>query len=157
MSQNFSQALDGIPNGCQLLPTLVGGGQPTAANLRALKEAGVGVVLDLRDPMEARPIDEPALVRELGMSYVNVPVTSGALTDASLEQIITTLRNAGDTPVFCHCAAGGRVGGAMIAYLMTEKGLSEDEAVAQAMRVGLRNAELMEWGVGYARKKGATA
>jgi len=91
------------------------------------------------------------------MSYVNVPVTSGALTDASLEQIITTLRNAGDTPVFCHCAAGGRVGGAMIAYLMTEKGLSEDEAVAQAMRVGLRNAELMEWGVGYARKKGATA
>jgi protein tyrosine phosphatase (PTP) superfamily phosphohydrolase (DUF442 family) len=153
MPQSPSQALDGVPNGCQLLPTLLGGGQPNPANLRGLKEAGVGIVLDLRDPMEARPFDEPTLVRELGMAYVNVPVAGGALTDASLEKIIATLRDAGDTPVFCHCAAGGRVGGALIAYLMTEKGLSEDEAVAQAMRVGLRNAELMEWGLSYARRK----
>jgi protein tyrosine phosphatase (PTP) superfamily phosphohydrolase (DUF442 family) len=147
------QALDGVANACQLLPTLFGGGQPGAANLRGLKEAGVGLVLDLRDPMEPRPLDEPALARELGLEYVNIPVSGGSLTNETLDQILATLRGAGDRPVYCHCASGNRVGGAVIAYLMTEKGLGEEEAVTQAMRVGLRSAEMMEWGLSYARRK----
>lgn len=148
-------ALAGVPNATQLTPTLIGGGQPTAQHLQNLKDAGGAVVVDLRDPMEPRPLDEPATVRELGMEYVNIPVSSGALTDAALDRILTTLREAeaGDRPVLLHCASGGRVGGAMIAYLMTEKGLSEDDAVAQAMQVGLRSAEMMEWGTSYAKRK----
>jgi hypothetical protein len=38
---------------------------------------------------------------------------------------------------------------------MLDQGLNEEEAVGQAMRIGLRSAELLEWGVDYAnRKKG---
>jgi hypothetical protein len=37
---------------------------------------------------------------------------------------------------------------------MLDHGLEEDDAVGQAMRIGLRSAELMEWGVEYARRKG---
>jgi hypothetical protein len=36
---------------------------------------------------------------------------------------------------------------------MLDQGLEEDDAVGQAMRVGLRSAELMEWGTDYARRK----
>lgn len=146
------QALHNVANACQLLPHLVTGGQPSAADLEALGAAGGALVLDIRDPMEPRPIDEPALVRRLGMEYVNVPVGAGSMSDTTLERILGVLREAGERSVFVHCASGNRVGGALLPYLILDQGLEEEDAVGQAMRVGLRSAELMEWGVGYARR-----
>jgi protein tyrosine phosphatase (PTP) superfamily phosphohydrolase (DUF442 family) len=146
------QALQGVANACQLLPTLATGGQPMPAHLAAFKAAGGGIILDLRDPMEPRPLDEPAAVRSLGMEYVNIPVGPGTLNDATLERILTVLRDAGDRQVFVHCGSGNRVGGALIPFLMLDQGMEEEDAVGQAMRVGLRSAELMEWGLDYVRR-----
>ena len=146
------QALAGVPNACQLLPTVVTGGQPSAANLAAFKAAGGQVVLDLRDPMEPRPLDEAAQAGTLGLEYVVVPVTPGSMTDETLDRILAVLRQAGDRNVFVHCGSGNRVGGALLAYLVIDHGFEEDDAVDQAMRVGLRSAELMEWGLDYARR-----
>ncbi|HEY5940760.1 MAG TPA: hypothetical protein VIT87_08070 [Gemmatimonadales bacterium] len=146
------QAISGVANACQILPTVVTGGQPTADHLKALKEAGGEIVLDLRDPMEPRPVAEAALVRELGMEYINIPVRAGSLDDTTLEQILGVLRGAGERTVFFHCGSGSRVGGALIPYFILDQGLEEQEAVDQAMRVGLRSAEYMEWGLEYARR-----
>ena len=146
------QALSGVANACQLLPTVVTGGQPAANHLVGFKAAGGGLVLDLRDPMEPRPLDEPAAVRAAGLEYVNVAVGPGTLDDATLERILGVLRAAGDRQVFVHCGSGNRVGGALIPFLMLDHGLEEEDAVAQAMRVGLRSAELMEWGLDYVRR-----
>jgi protein tyrosine phosphatase (PTP) superfamily phosphohydrolase (DUF442 family) len=151
MSDTF-QAVSGVANACQILPNVITGGQPNAQQLRALKEAGGGIVLDIRDPMESRPVDEPMLVRQLEMDYVNIPVGAGSLDDATLERILTVLREAGDRTVFFHCGSGNRVGGALIPYFMLDLGLAEEEAVDQAMRVGLRSAEIMEWGLSYVRR-----
>ena len=38
---------------------------------------------------------------------------------------------------------------------MLDRGMNEEEAVQAAMRVGMRAADLMEWGVGYVRGRGA--
>ncbi|MEA2723286.1 MAG: hypothetical protein QOH59_1057 [Gemmatimonadales bacterium] len=146
------QAVSGVANACQILPTVVTGGQPTADQLKALKEAGGEIVLDLRDPMEPRPVAEAALVRELGMEYINIPVRAGSLDDTTLEQILAVLRRAGERTVFFHCGSGSRVGGALIPYFILDQGLEEQDAVDQAMRVGLRSAEYMEWGLEYARR-----
>ena len=151
MSTAF-QAVSGVANACQILPNVVTGGQPTADQLRALKEAGGGIVLDIRDPMESRPVDEAGLVRQLGMEYVNIPVRAGALDDSTLERILAVLRGAGDRTVFFHCGSGNRVGGALIPHFILDQGLEEQDAVEQAMRVGLRSAEMMEWGLDYARR-----
>jgi protein tyrosine phosphatase (PTP) superfamily phosphohydrolase (DUF442 family) len=149
---NAFQAVSGVANACQILPHVITGGQPNAAQLRALKEAGGDIVLDLRDSMESRVVDEPALVRELGMEYINVPVRAGALDDSTLERILEVLRSARDRTVFLHCGSGNRVGGALIPYLMLDEEMEEEDAVDQAMRVGLRSAELMEWGLSYVRR-----
>jgi protein tyrosine phosphatase (PTP) superfamily phosphohydrolase (DUF442 family) len=151
MSSAF-QAVSGVANACQILPNVVTGGQPTAEQLRALKAAGGSIVLDLRDPMEPRPVDEAALVRELGMEYVNVPVRAGSLDDTTLEHILSVLRGAGERTIFFHCGSGSRVGGALIPYFILDQGMAEEDAVGQAMRVGLRSAEYMEWGLEYARR-----
>lgn len=150
------EAIRGVPNACQILPTVVSGGQPTPEHLAALAKSGNTIVLDVREPMEPRAFDEPALVRELGMEYRLIPVGPHSLSDATLEAIRSTLKEAGERPVFVHCGSGNRVGGALIPVLMLDQGLEEDDAVDAAMRVGLRSAELMEWGLGYARRQRAT-
>ncbi len=147
------EALQRVPNACQILPTVVTGGQPTTADLEAFRAAGGGIVLDLRDPMEPRPLDEPATTQRLGLEYVVAPVTAGTMTDATLERIHQVLRQAGDRPLFVHCGSGSRVGGALLPHLMLEHGLTEEDATTQAMRIGLRSADLLEWGLDYARRK----
>ena len=146
------EALAEVPNVCQPVPGLVTGGQPSAADLERFRTVGGGIVLDLRDPMEPRPFDEPSAAHLLGLEYVNVSVHSGTLNDATMALVLETLRRVGEGPVFMHCASGSRVGGALIPYLILDHGLAEDEAVDQAMRVGLRSAELMEWGLDYVRR-----
>jgi protein tyrosine phosphatase (PTP) superfamily phosphohydrolase (DUF442 family) len=146
------QAVSGVANACQILPDLVTGGQPTEQQLRALKEAGGSIVLDVRDPMEPRPVDEAAVVAQLGMEYVNIPISGGSLDDSILDRILAVLRNAHGRTVFFHCGSGNRVGGALIPYFMLDQGMEEQDAVDQAMRVGLRSAEMMEWGLSYAHR-----
>jgi protein tyrosine phosphatase (PTP) superfamily phosphohydrolase (DUF442 family) len=146
-------ALAGAPNVAQPLPWLVTAGQPAAAQFRAAADAGVRVVIDLRDPMEPRPLDEPALVAELGLEYVNIPVTVGALDDATLERLLALLRQHAGSPMLLHCASANRVGGALIPYLILDEGMDEQQAIDTAMRVGLRSAELLEWGVAYAKAR----
>jgi protein tyrosine phosphatase (PTP) superfamily phosphohydrolase (DUF442 family) len=150
------EAIRGVPNACQVLPTVITGGQPTREHLEALAKSGNAIVLDTREPMEPRAFDEPALVRELGMEYRLIPIGPHSLSDATLEAIRSTLAEAGERPVFVHCGSGNRVGGALIPVLMLDQGMEEDDAVDTAMRVGLRSAELMEWGLGYTRRQRAT-
>ena len=156
MSSNALDALSGVPNACEALPNILTGGQPSAEQLAQFKAAGGALVLDIRDPMEPRPFDEPAHIRALGMEYVNVPVSSGSADDAAMERILGVLRSAGGRQLFFHCGSGNRVGGAMIPYLMIDQGMSEDAATEQAMRIGLRSPEYLQWGLDYAKRHAAS-
>jgi protein tyrosine phosphatase (PTP) superfamily phosphohydrolase (DUF442 family) len=147
------EAMQGVPNAGQPLPQLLTGGQPSAEQLETLQAAGVAVILDIRDPMEPRPYDEPAQVRRLGMEYLNVSVRQGALDDQTMDAVLAELRRNQDRPLLIHCASANRVGGALIPYFILDQGMSEDAAVTAAMRVGLRGADLMEWALDYTRRK----
>src|SRR4051812_5177715 len=52
------------------------GGQPSEKALRDLKAQGVTTVVSLRTPTENNRygFDEPAVVKELGMNFVRIPV-----------------------------------------------------------------------------------
>ena len=146
-------ALNGVLNASQPLPNLVTSGQPEPQHLQALKEAGAETVLDIRDPMEPRSFDEPELVRSLGMDYVNVSVRHGALDDALMETVLGVVRRNARRPMLFHCASANRVGGALIPYFILDEGMTEEAAITAAMQVGLRSADLLEWGLDYARRK----
>lgn len=145
----------GVANACQALPNIVTGGQPSAEHLKAMKEAGAEILLDIRDPMEKRPFDEAALARQVGLEYINVPVSAATINDATMDRILTVLRNAGEKQIYFHCGSGNRVGAALIPYFMLDQGMGEEDSVEQAMRVGLRSPEMMEWGLEYARRRTA--
>ncbi len=145
-------AIRGVTNACQALPTVVTGGQPAPHHLAALQAAGASVILDIRDPREPRGFDEPAEVARLGMRYVNIPVGPTPLTDELMATILDVLRaNAGQT-IFFHCASGNRVGGALLPHLILDQDMEEEDAIAIAGRVGLRSPELLQWGLGYSAR-----
>ena len=146
-------ALSAIPNACEPLPGLVTGGQPTEAQLEAFRAAGGEIVLDIRRPQEPRPLDEVAVMQRLGLEYVVVPVSAATLSDATLERILDILRTAQGRAALFHCASGNRVGAALIPYLVLDQAIDEDEAVRQAIRVGLTSPELLAWGLDYARRQ----
>ena len=147
------EALSGLTNACQAAPNIVTGGQPTAEQIAAFKKNGGAVVLDIRDPMEPRPFDEPATAKAAGLEYVNVPIVSGQVGAAQIEKITEVLRaNAGKQILF-HCASANRVGGTIIPYLMLELGMEEEDATELAMRIGLRSAEYLQAALEYVESK----
>src|SRR5512135_3476114 len=135
-------ALSGIPNACEPLPGLVTGGQPTEAQLEAFRAA--------REP---RPLDEVAVNQRLGLEYLVIPVGAANLSDATLERILDALRMARGRATLFHCASGNRVGAALIPYLVLDQAMGEEDAVRQAIRVGLTSPELLAWGLDYARRQ----
>jgi protein tyrosine phosphatase (PTP) superfamily phosphohydrolase (DUF442 family) len=149
---NPFEAIKGVPNATQLLPGVITGGQPTRDHLEALARTGNVIVVDMRDAMEPRPFDEPALVKQLGMEYRYLPVGPRSMNDSTLEAVRAVVAEAPARSVFIHCASANRVGGALIPVLMLDQQMEEEDAVDAAMRVGLRSAELMEWGLDYVRR-----
>jgi protein tyrosine phosphatase (PTP) superfamily phosphohydrolase (DUF442 family) len=152
MSSALLTALAGIPNLYEPLPGLLTGGQPSAEQLEQFKAAGGTVVLDIRDPMEARPFAEADHARALGLEYANVPISPGATGDERMDRILATLRAHAGKQLLFHCGSGNRVGGAMLAYLILDHGQTEDDATQQAMRIGLRSPEYLHWGLQYAER-----
>ena len=49
-------------------------------------------------------------------------------------------------------ATASLVGAAMLPFLILDQGMEQEDAVGQAMRVGLRSAELMEWALDYTQR-----
>ncbi|OLD60676.1 MAG: hypothetical protein AUF60_00095 [Gemmatimonadetes bacterium 13_1_20CM_69_28] len=136
MSQ-LLEAAAGVANACEPIPGVVTGGQPTLAHLAALKRAGCEVILDIREPMEPQPFR-----------------AAGPLDDATFDRVRRTVRElAGHKRCFFYCASGNRVGVTLLPYLMLDQGMSEDDAVTEAMRIGMRNAGLMQEALEYVRRQ----
>lgn len=153
----MSRLLDaaaGVKNASEPVPGLIAGGQPTQADLTALKAAGVHAVIDMRDPMEPRPYRAPDAVVAAGLTYHSIPVPHDPGSDSTL----TAVRDAvakllAQGPVLAHCASGNRTGAALIPYFMLDRGVSEDDAVNLALEMGTRNAGLLDWAMEYARAR----
>ena len=142
-------ALAGVANISEPVPRLLTGGQPQPHHFAGLRAAGIEVVLDIRDPMEPRGFNEARVVQAAGLEYVNVSVTGGNLGDELMERILAVVRDHADRGLLFHCASGNRVAGPMIAYLMLDREMSEEEAIAAGMRMGLRGADVLQWGLDY--------
>ena len=153
----MSQLLDaaaGIPNACEPIPGMVTGGQPTAAQLAALKHAGCEMVLDIREPMEPQPYRTPDAVVAAGLDYLNIPVSHGPLSDKTFELVRRTVRDfAGRKRMLFHCGSGNRVGATLLPYFILDQGMDVEEAIAQAMRVGMRDAGLLQEALEYVRRQ----
>jgi uncharacterized protein (TIGR01244 family) len=142
-----AEAVEGWPDTPRLSRTgrYYFAGQPGEAGFRRAAAEGVALVINLRVDAEMAkvPFDEPALVADLGLEYVAIPVTpatfSAATVDRFAEAIATT-----DQPVLVHCASSNRVGGLWAAYLARVRTLDSDAALELGKTAGLRSPGMIE-------------
>jgi uncharacterized protein (TIGR01244 family) len=133
----------GIPNATLPEPGVMAAGQPTGEQIQILAEEGYKTVINLRPPAEPHGVNEPAAARQNGMAYVNVPVTLETLDQATVDKFLETMKKA-ERPVLVHCASSNRVGALYYAWLVLEKGMPAQEAMAKAQAAGLRSPELTQ-------------
>lgn len=122
------------------------GGQPDEAAFKRLaEEAGIKTVINLRQPQELERLDfdEPALVEELGLRYVNIPITPDAFSIEDVDRFSAVLAETGG-PVLLHCASANRAGGLWAAYLVRHRGFALEEAISRGQTAGLNRDTMIE-------------
>lgn len=121
-----------LPNFHQVHPYLYRGGEPTHTGLQKLKQMGVVTVIDLRGhPKKIR--DEKSKAKQLGLRYINLPMSSKAPTQHQVRTFLKTVEKAALDPtagaIFVHCAHGSDRTGCMVGiWRVTHDGLTFDEA-----------------------------
>ena len=117
------------------------GGQPTEKALRELRAKGVTTVVNLRMPEEMARVgfDEAALVKELGMKYVYIPMRGTAQNPYGPKQLdaFAAAMAAADGKVLLHCTIAWRASHLWAAYLIRERHMPVATVLAQTRRINL--------------------
>ena len=116
------------------------GGQPRLEHLQALKAEGVKAIINLRQPSEHRAAEEEAKAKELGLRYFNIPVVYGNPNEGQVEEFLKITDDPENRPAFIHCTAAIRVGAFWMIRRVLRDGWKVDDAEAEAVKIGLREA-----------------
>lgn len=118
-------------------------GQPTADALRDLVSKGVKTVINLRtqpemDNRSQVPFDEAALLQELGVTYVHIPLgrPDTPYTPEALEKFAAAFEGA-EGEVLLHCTVAWRASHMWSAYLHKKKGMPLEEAKSHGAAMNL--------------------
>jgi uncharacterized protein (TIGR01244 family) len=124
-------------------------GQPTEQALRDLHAKGVTTVVNLRTPEEMKSrvsFDEAALVKNLGMEYVYVPVRGNAefpYSPAAVKSFATAMTGA-KGKVLLHCTVAWRASHLWAAYLIQYRDVPAAKALDQARTINLMDNMRMD-------------
>jgi uncharacterized protein (TIGR01244 family) len=116
-------------------------GQPTEKALRDLRAKGVTTVVNLRMPEEMARVgfDEAALVKELGMKYVYIPMRGSAdhpYGPKQLDAFAATMASA-EGKVLLHCTIAWRASHLWAAYLIRERNIAVADALTHTRMINL--------------------
>jgi uncharacterized protein (TIGR01244 family) len=127
------------------------GGQPTQKALRDLRAQGVTTVVNLRSPQEMERqvnFDEAALVKELGMKYVYLPMRGTKdmpYAPEAVKQFAAAMKEA-DGKVLLHCTIAWRASHLWAAYLIQERAVPVETALKYTRAVNLMDEHRMDGG-----------
>ncbi len=134
----------GIPHATFPLPGVMAAGQPTGEQIQLLAEEGnYHAVIDLRPPSEPRGFDEPEAARQIGLAYINIPVTPATLDQSAIDRFLEALR-AIQPPLIVHDGTAERPAALLYAWLVLEKRETPARAMERARVAGLRDPELAQ-------------
>jgi len=132
--------ITGIPRFLKLTDQVWTGGQPWQEHFPKLKAAGVKVIINLRPHDEFEGAWEETKVKELGMTYFNIPVSFSQPDELDADDFLKlTDEQLKNGPVFIHCAVGARVGAFWMIRRVLRDGWDVDKAVEEANKIGMRS------------------
>ena len=131
-----SSSLSTIYNMLPLTDDLGTSGQPTSAQLAAIKEAGYAVVINLATGKTPRDLpNEADVVAAQGMEYIHIPVIWENPTEADLARFFEAMDATQDKKRFVHCIANMRVSAFLFLYRVLRQGMPVEEARASMAQI----------------------
>ncbi|MEJ2634138.1 MAG: protein tyrosine phosphatase family protein [Calditrichia bacterium] len=116
-------------NFVKVSPRIDTAGQPSAAQLRALRRKGYDLVINLAPPDSFGSIpDEGALVAETGIVYVNIPVDFKAPSIGAFDFFSNVLKTSAARHVLVHCQLNGRASVFVFLYRVVHDHADPDAA-----------------------------
>jgi protein tyrosine phosphatase (PTP) superfamily phosphohydrolase (DUF442 family) len=126
----MTMPLDEIYNAIIVDDKTVTAGQPTEDQLKLAAAEGFTTVINLA-PTDSRSLnDEPGLVRDLGMTYVYIPVKWDNPTDSDFEAFAQAMNEHPEGKTLIHCVANFRVTAFYSLYAQKQLGWSPEQAEA---------------------------
>lgn len=111
--------------------------------LARLAEAGYKTVINLREESEVGVAEEKVIVESQGVRYVHVGVSAATFNSSQVDTCAAVLADESAYPLLMHCATANRAG-AVLAVLAARKGASEEAAIAEGGRGGLKAEKVVE-------------
>lgn len=128
------------------------GAQPTPEQVTLLSDEGFNGIINLREEPEFNDGPQARAARDAGLSFVRVPVSSKAPTDAAVDQFLLVTDDESLYPVFIYCASANRAAGLWMIRRVLREGWALEAAEAEAARAGLVKAEMRDFALDYIRR-----
>ena len=127
---------DSIYNWRRLDDRITTSGQPTEAQLAEIRALGVRHVINLGLHTHEKALpDEVTSARNLGMTYIHIPVDFKNPTDDDFTQFCAVMSELRDVPIHVHCIANYRVSAFLYRYRRDFLGMDETQARADMEQV----------------------
>jgi protein tyrosine phosphatase (PTP) superfamily phosphohydrolase (DUF442 family) len=127
-----SASVDDIYNYLKIENLFATSGQPDEREFRLVRDAGYETVINLapRSVLENSLTNESALLTDLGMNYIHIPVDFMKPTEEDFATFVRSLEENAGRNVWLHCAANMRA--SAFTYRYRRSVLGEDEETARA-------------------------
>lgn len=132
----------GLDNCVLVEPRLVSAGQPSQSQLAKLSDIGYRTVISLRGPTEDGADWEEAKAKELGLSFVRIPVPAATgVTEENARKLDEALKARGSDGAVVHCGNGNRVGALLALRAHYCQGMTPEQALEHGKKAGLTKSE----------------
>lgn len=129
-----------IRNYIEYSPAFASAGQPTREQLGLLPDAGFERVIYIAFTNGRNAIaDEDAVVKELGMDYVHIPVIWDAPTKSDFYSFVGAMQVELDRKTLLHCAANFRASAFSFLYRVLHEGVPIATAKADMNKIWIPN------------------
>lgn len=130
------------------------GGQPSDQAYAKAAANGFRAVLTLRSRSDGVDLlRERFMVEKTQLRYFNLPVLSPLPKPTQIEEFLGLLRDKRNQPMLINCAFAERVAPYMMIFNLVERGWTEERAVEEASKSGLRRESLQEFARHYLKAR----
>ena len=124
-----------------ITPTIAIAGQPTEADLEALKRQGYVAVVNLRNEGEPEqpigPAAEAVVAQGMGLDYLHYGVGGAPFDPAGIATVNGFLDRHEGQKVLVHCRSGGRASAVVLLHEAKARGWTAAEAIEKGRALGL--------------------
>jgi uncharacterized protein (TIGR01244 family) len=133
------------------------GGQPTPEQVAELSHDGFNGVVSLREEEEFNDGPQARAARDWAMTFVRVPVSRDAPSDAAVEKFLAATDDQSLYPLYIYCATGNRAAAFWMIRRVVRDGWTVADAEAEANRAGLQAGKMRDFAVDYVQRHGKDA